>query len=467
MAGLTLGGLASGMDTNTIVAQLMSIESQGKSRLLAQQYRTEARKTALDQIATKLRAIKTATDDLRSVGAWQTVQTVESSDTTRVGATYKAGAAIGAYSIEVTQLARAEQRFFGYTRDAGPTTIQIKAGTAPTDPTISIDIPADADVNAAAAAINAKSDSPAYASVVEGQLVLSGKKTGLALTVTGSQLLEDPAKFREARQAGYKVDGGAEVFSPSNTITAIAGLELTLKGVTSAPVTINVGAPGPDQTAMKAKVKAFVDAYNSTIDLVRTKLAEDPVKTPTLQSDYAKGVLRGDPALSGLLSKLRGAMGETFSGDPASPNSTSFDQLSDIGVSVPGPQASGAASADRLAGKLVIDDAKLTAALTSDPAAVRRLLGGITGVDGAAQRISGILDPVARLGDGDMAKRTEMIDREVARIKDAQLAMDRRLKLKEERLRAQFTDMETALGQSQSSMSWLSGQISGLASWGG
>ena len=48
---------------------------------------------------------------------------------------------------------------------------------------------------------------------------------------------------------------------------------------------------------------------------------------------------------------------------------------------------------------------------------------------------------------------------------DAQAAMDRRLKLKEERLRAQFTAMETALNSTQSSMSWLNGQISGLASW--
>jgi flagellar hook-associated protein 2 len=467
MAGLTLGGLASGMDTNTIITQLMAIEGQGKTRLLGQQYRTEARKTALDQIATKLRALKTATEDMRSVSSWKTVQTVTSSDTTKIAATFKEGAAIGAYSIEVSQLARAEQRFFTYgAPNPAATTINFKTTADPLDPTqgdpadpgIDIAIPAGADANAAAAAINAKSDSPAYASVVGGQLVLSGKKTGTPLFASGSQLTEDAAKLRAHRLAEYKIDGGPVIQSASNTVTGLTGVEMTLKSLTTGPVTVEVGAPGPDQTAMKAKVKAFVDAYNSTIDLVKSKLEEQTVKTPTTQSDYGKGVLRGDPGLSGLLSKLRVAMGEQFAGNP-----DGFNELSDIGVGVPGAQAGGTSSPDRLAGKLVIDDAKLTAALTNDPNAVRRLLGGIDGAPGATQRIAELIDPVSRLGDGDIAQRTESITREVNRIKDAQVAMDRRLKLKEERLRAQFTAMETALNASQANQSWLTGQINGMA----
>ena len=462
MAGLTLGGLASGMDTDAVIAQLMSVEAQGKTRLLGQQYRTEARKTGLDQIATKLRALKTAVEDMRSVTTWKTIQSVESSDSAKVGATFKSGAAIGIYSIEVTQLARADQRFYTYAADPAASSITIQAGT---DPAVSVAIAAGADVNAAAAAINAKTDAPAYATVVDGQLVLSGKKTGVDLTVTAGQLTEDAAKRRASRMAEYKIDGVAQTPSASNTVTGLAGVELQLKGITTSPVSVTVGSPGPDQTAMKAKVKAFVDAYNSTIDLIKGKLEETPVKSPVTQADYGKGALRGDPGLSGLLSKLRTAMGETFVGDPGSPNPTAYDQLADIGISVPTAQTSGAVTADRLAGKLVIDDVKLTAALTNDPTAVRRLMGGLSGIDGATQRLGGILDPVSRLGDGDLAKRTEMIDREVARIKDAQLAMDRRLKLKEERLRAQFTAMETALSSTQSSMSWLNGQISGLAGW--
>lgn len=464
MAHLKLGGMASGMDTDTIIAQLMAVEGQGKTRLLAQQYRTEARKSGLDQIATKLRALKTATEDLRSVASWATVQTVESSDTAKIGATYKSGAAVGVYALEITQLARADQRFYTYASDPAATTITIQSGT---DPAVTVDIAAGANVDAAAAAINAKTDSPAFATVVNGQLVFSGKKTGVDLTVTGTgtQLTEDTAKRRASRLAAYTIDGVAQTPSASNTVTSLAGVELTLKSLTTSPVTVSVGAPGPDQAALKAKVKAFVDAYNTVIDTVKGKLEETPVKSPVFQSDYAKGALRNDPGLAGLLSKLRIAMGETFTGDPAAPNPTAYDQLSDIGISVPAASAGGTSSAEALAGKLVIDDAKLTAALTADPTAVKRMLGGVTNIDGATQRLVGIVDPVSRPGDGDIAQRTEIIDREVLRIKDAQLAMDRRLKLKEDRLRAQFTAMETALNASQTSMSWLSGQIGGLAGW--
>jgi flagellar hook-associated protein 2 len=462
MAGLSLGGLASGMDTDAVISQLMALESQSKTRLTVQQYKTEARKTALDQVATKLRALKSAADDLKSVGTWGNVQTVESTDAARVGARFVSGAAVGSYSIEVTQLARADQRFYDYTAPASASTISIASGA---DPAVTIDVAANATVDDVAAAINAASTSPAFASVVDGQLVLSGKKTGVGLTVTAPDLAEDTAKHRAARMAIYEIDGVEQPHSLSNTVTnGLAGIELTLKSLTTSPVTVTVGAPGPDQTKLKEKLTAFVDAYNSTVDLIKAKTEEKTVRSPSLMSDYGKGVLRGDPGLTGLLSRLRQTVGDVFAGDPGSPNPAEYDQLSDIGIGVPAAEATGQVTADRLAGKLVIDDAKLTAAL-SDPVAVRRLLGGISGVDGAAQAIAGVLDPVARTGDGELAERSEAATREVNRIKDRQLAMDQRLKMKEERLRAQFTAMETALASSQSSMSWLTSQISGLASW--
>jgi flagellar hook-associated protein 2 len=464
MAGLTLGGLASGMDTDAIVSQLMSLESVGKTRLLGQQYQSEARKTALDSVATKLRALKTATDDLRSVSSWKNVQSVDSSDAAKIGATFKTGGAVGSYSIEVTQLARADQQFFTYNASAAPTTFQLKYAGAATG--TSVNIAANATADDVAAAINGKADSPAFASVVDGQVVLSGKKTGVDLQVTAAELTADTGKRRASRPALYTVDGVQQAPSLTNTVTnGLSGVDLQLKSLTTSPVTISIGSPGPDQSALKSKVKAFVDAYNSTIDLVKGKLEETPVKSPTTQGDYGKGVLRGDPGLSGLLSKLRSAMGQIVPGDPAAPNPAEFNSLSDLGVSVPTAQTSGSISADRLAGKLTIDDTKLTAALTADPTAVRRLFGGVGDIEGITQRLDKILDPVSRLGDGDLAKRSAMIDGEVGRIKDQQTLMDQRLKLKEERLRKQFTAMETALSSTQSTTSWLSGQIAGLSSW--
>jgi len=224
-------------------------------------------------------------------------------------------------------------------------------------------------------------------------------------------------------------------------------------------VTVDVGTPGPDQSALKTKVKAFVDAYNAAIDLLKAKTEEAPVKAPSTQSDYAKGALRGDPGLLGLMSRMRQTITQPIPTGTAPALPPEFNQLSDIGVSVPGSSGS---QADRLAGKLVIDDAKLTAAIQSDPVAVRRMFGGVSGTPGLSDALTKVLDPIAKLTDGDLAKRATATERETARIKDQMTQMDARLKLKEERLRKQFTAMETALSSTQSTTSWLNGQIAGL-----
>jgi len=132
---------------------------------------------------------------------------------------------------------------------------------------------------------------------------------------------------------------------------------------------------------------------------------------------------------------------------------------------VPAAQSSGSVSADRLAGKLVIDEAKLTAALTGDPARVRAFFAGADGSIGFSQKIADIINPLAAAGTGMLAERASMADRELARNKDAQSVMDTRLALKEARLRAQFTAMETALSSIQNTTSWLSSQIAGLPTW--
>jgi flagellar hook-associated protein 2 len=328
---------------------------------------------------------------------------------------------------------------------------------------VTVDVPAGATKEQTAALINGKADAPAYASVVGDDLVLSGKKTGVALTVTSSVLTEDPDKRRAERPAKVVIDNvvpPAE-FATNTITTAIPGVELTLKGVTQAPLTIDVGAPGPDREALKKKVTAFVDAYNSTIDLIKSKTEEQTVRAPTTKADYGKGAMRGDPGLTGLLSRMRQTASATFEGDPLAKNADGFNQLFDIGISVP----DSAGDKDmRLAGKLVIDADRLDAAITSNPGAVKRLFGGDSGVPGVAQAFAGLLDPVSKVTDGDLAKRAANTDRETARLKDQMTQMDARLKLKEERLRKQFTAMETALASTQSTTSWLSGQINGLTS---
>ena len=71
---------------------------------------------------------------------------------------------------------------------------------------------------------------------------------------------------------------------------------------------VTVGSPAPDKAAIKDKVQAFVDQYNSTIDFIRAELTEKRVPNATTDTDARKGSLFGDPQLTGLLSQLRSAI---------------------------------------------------------------------------------------------------------------------------------------------------------------
>ncbi|MDP8943894.1 MAG: flagellar filament capping protein FliD [Actinomycetota bacterium] len=446
---LQLGGLASGMDTESVIAQLMAIERRSQIKLKLKQRQVETRQNALRDVATRLRNLKAAAADLRSVALWADTQTVESSDATKLAGRRVASAASGAYQVEISQLARAEQRTYNYTASTSDTSIDVSG--------VIVSVAANSTIEQAADAINKTSGVKVYASVVSGQLVLSSKTTGTdgAFTATGTTVAEDTAKARVALNASYTVDGVSKTSQTNVTADGIAGIELTFKGLTAAgtPVTITVGNPGPDKEAVKAKVKAFVDQYSSTVGFITEKLKEKPVAEPKNDADYLKGALHGDGMLRGLLSQLRTTLSYPVSGNPSD-----LDELHEIGLSTGGTTGGAAVSQDSVSGRLALDEAKLTAALDKDPKAVKALLGGVPDVSGLAQRYEALISPATQTG-GTIDARLQGADRELTRMRDSLLGMDRRLARKEVVLRAQFEAMEQALARSQQHGAWLARQL--------
>ena len=461
---INFGGLASGLDTNSIVDQLMAIERQPQNRLKLRQAAIDARKSALQDIDSRLKSLQFAAEDLRSPTLWLDTQSVDVNDPTKIAATRTSGAGTGGYQVTVTQLASASQHWFSYpaTPPSSDDTITI-AGH-------SITITAGSDITAAANTINSDSGSPVYASVVTTPsgtqyLALSSKTTGAASDFTvsdpGGLLTEDTTRAVAGVNAQGKV--GAQSFDePTNVIAdMIPGVQLTLKGTTGAtsPVTVTVGAPGPDQAAIAAKVKAFVDQYNSTVDFIRSKLNEKPVVNPQNATDAAKGVLYGDTSLDALLSQMRIGITNEY----AAANPDTLDQLSELGVSTGNAVGDGTLNQDSLAGKLVFDQAKLTSALASDPQSVRNLLGGNTSVtDNFSVAFDALLTPVVQAGgtiDGTIASQ----DAERRALADQIAQMDEMLAQKEALLKRQFAAMESALSASQAQGNWLAGQLASLS----
>jgi flagellar hook-associated protein 2 len=464
MAGLSLSGLASGVDTASIVDQLMALERRKLTTIGYRKAAVTGQQDALKEIASKLSTLKDAALALSTESTWSQKQTVESSDPTRVAVSMLAGAGIGGQSISVDRLASSAQRRFNFVPAAfdaeGKTTAAQTINLAYADGTsaATIDLDAGATKQQIADAINAKTTGPAVAAVVKDangveQLYLSARKTGKDSDFTASfssAAAEDGTFVRTTGndlQAAYRIGAGAQQLSSSNVVeNAIPGVRLTLKGVTAAPATVTVTEPALDRDAIKSKIKSFVDAYNAVVDTTRSKLTEQSVRSPTSDFQAARGQLFGDSGMTAMLSRLRQDMANVVS-------AAGINDLGDLGVGI--PKATGTSSAEAKAGKLVLDETKLTAALNSDFTAVKSFLSTFSkGVEDFVKGQTG--------GSGIIDDRIKSGDRQNKRIQDQIDKANERIDAREKRLKAQFAAMEAALQNSQTQGAWLAGQINGL-----
>jgi flagellar hook-associated protein 2 len=467
-SGTNLTGLASGVDTNSIVQQLMAIEAQPEQKLKLQLAAEKARVTALQDIQTQLQTLQTTEQALASPSLWAPSQSVSTSDSTRLTATLiGSGAAPGGYQVGVSQLASAWQRTFSYSSPAADDNFTITPNDQNGNPLtpVSIKIAAGSDINAAAASINSATGSPVYATVVTASggaqsLVLSSRQTGLKLgfTVNDSSGTLTQTASTSGQDANYTINGGSVQTSASNVVAnAIPGVQLTLGALTtvSGPVTVNVSNPQADQSAIQSAVQAFVTQYNATISDIQGKLSQQPVTRPQNATDAAQGVLYGDLGLGYLLNKLRNSFSGTYG------STTGLQQLSEIGVSTGAASGAGAPSQRSISGQLTFDTTKFASALASNPGAVQSLLGGTVAVPGFAQAFDAIVEP--HIVAGGVISTWLSDEQQTQSSLNSQISdMDVRLQQKQDMLKKQFAAMETALQQSQTKGQWLAGQIAGL-----
>jgi flagellar hook-associated protein 2 len=465
MAGLQLSGLASGVDTSSIVDQLMAIERQKVTRINNNQTSVTAHQTALKAVSDKLNALSSAAAALNDSATWKTAQTSTSSDATKVAVAQLDGAGIGGHTVSVDRLASSAQHGFSYASAgaAGTFTITSSTGSA------TISVGANASAKDIATAINASTTAPVYAAVVKDddgteRIVMSSRKTGSDNDFTvdtshmapGSSLSEDTDYQRVGANlnALYSVDGVAKPPSQTNAIeNAIPGLRITLTGVTTSPVTITTNEATIDKASIKSKVKAFVDAYNAVVDLTRTDISEKKVVNASTTADLQKGQLFGDLGLNGMLSSLKETLTKTVA------NIGGLDSLADIGISV--PKSTGVITEDAKAGKLTFDETALDGQLDKDWTQVQTLFNGV----GARKGFSLLVTDFVKAQTGLKGVLTGRINSDSTSLKDLAnqvTATNLRLDQTEARLKAQFAAMETALQNSQSQQAWLEGQISSL-----
>ena len=102
----SVGGLISGLDTNSIITQLMQIEAEPQTALKTTLTNTQSAITSYQDLNTKFQALLTAAQNLTNPSTWG-ARTATSSDSS-VAASATASALTGSVTFTVNQLATAQ-----------------------------------------------------------------------------------------------------------------------------------------------------------------------------------------------------------------------------------------------------------------------------------------------------------------------------------------------------------------------
>jgi len=469
---IQVGGLASGLDTNSIISEMMQAESIPLTQLQNQQTIQRFKQSVLQGFQTQLQTLSNDIQALHSDDLFAPTQSITSSDSTKVTGTSPTGAGVGSYQIDVQQLATSAQRTFTWNVPTADGTVTIDG--------VNYDVRAGETSQEFVADLNSHDGSTVYGAATDTRnntIVLSSRTTGdtggtfINVSANPGVLSENAARAKDGRNAIYSIDG-VQGTSRSNTISTdnldpsdttspvIDGVTLTLTGVTSTsgPVTLNVGAPAPDPTKVTAALRQFVTDYNSVVDSITARLNERSVSNPQSISDMEQGVLFGDTDLNDLLNTLREAVYTPIAGLPDGMNS-----LADLGISTGAPSATSTQSS--LDGDLTLDTSALNAALTSNPRGVQDLLLGTSSTAGWGQTFQRLVDGAGQAG-GLLDNSIQSAGDTVSDLQTQIDNMNERLTIYQQTLQTEFTNMEVAVSQNQSTSSWLTSQLAGLAANG-
>ena len=409
MSLLTFGGLASGLDTNAIIESLVSAERIPIAALEARQQRVTATTNAISSLSTKMGTLKTAAQALATSLGFSSYKA--SSSDASVVATVSGAAASGSYALSVTKLAK-EQRTYSDTQASstaalghtGTLTLQVGSGSSVT---LSVD-PTDTLTDIAT------------------KIGSSGAQNAITLDENGFSLgLEVPSNtYQPAQDAQFTVDGIPMTRSTNQVVGVIPGVTLAL---TKENATSNVTVAS-DPESLTKKIQSFVSAYNDIIQTGHTVAGYGSTKASVVE-------LQGDAAIRTSLDRIARLVSTPVPG-----TSGKYTTLGSIGLGT-----------DR-DGKLKLDEAKLSAALTADPTAVQKLFveDSNIGATGAMKGFMTAIDQIAQNEGSTLKAKAESLSKLSLRLADDVAAGDRRLSMFETQLREKFAQLEVIVSKYKS-----------------
>jgi len=320
---LNFTGLASGLDTTSIINGLTALDSQYIQQLTQQQTNLKTQQSTFNDIGSKLQALQIVAETLtNSVSGPFDAHSASSSNPTAVTAAASSSATPGQYTFTVVSLAYANQiASQGFSSPSttikqGTLTLQVGSSAAVT---VTVDS-SNNTLQGLANAINAAGGNVTAAVVNDGsstpyRLLLTSGSTGAANDIqvtnnlnSGSGASIDPTNttVQAGADAQIKIGSGSgaiTITSPSNTVDGvIPGVTLNLlQANPTQPVTVTVAN---DSSGATAAVQNFVTAYNAVIDDINQNDSYN-------KSTNAAGDLLGNFTVENLSQALGNALTQT------------------------------------------------------------------------------------------------------------------------------------------------------------
>ena len=432
---ISVGGLATGLDTDTIVAQLMAVERKPVTTLETRKVKFEALAAAFKDLNTRLNGLKTRTDAVKDPATFFG-RSVTSSDDTVATATASSGSVRGTFTIIPTALARGSIAAAGVTKSALTDTIANSDGNfefklGATGSTVSVAVTTTTTLEGLVTAINEKNAGVRATAVNTGTAAAPAYKLSITSNATGAAndivIVTDPTTLtitntQTAIDAAFSVTGLGNFTRASNTFSdVLEGVTVTLKkdnGSTDLAIEYDKGGT-------KSKVQSVIDAYNDVIRTIDTQTAPRTAADGTVSG----GAFSGDAVPRLLRISLASAIGTTVAG--------TLGRFADIGVTT------------QKDGTLTLDSAKFDKAFEADPVAVSNLVAGTSTQDGIADLLGAKVEAATKAVTGTIAARQDGITTSIRAIQKQIDSATQRLATKERALRARFAALEESVARMQ------------------
>lgn len=483
MSRVTFGGLASGLDTNHLIDQLVKMERQPIERKEKQIEKLEQTKDDWRDINMRLRHLRQTVGPLLDKNAILNKQ-AHSSDPAVVSAVAQPTAEDGTYEITVNQLATHHRVVSGsHVEDLGlgaetvndalglEGTFQFVAGEE--EDNIVIEVKESDSLASIRDRINS-SVADVEASIIDGYLILrstvSGEE-GAMEVVDGDGILEQLSildsegnfiEELEAQDVVFNING-VTVQRPINAVDdLIDGVTFHLESA-DPEQTVIVQVAADVESPVNA-LAAFVEQYNSVNDFAREKLGED-------------GRLQGDTTLMRIQRQLRSLVSEPVPGyrwqDEEGWHQKEYYSLASLGVTTFDKE-----------GYLQFNEEKLVQAVREDPEAVYEVLrfevkdedgvgtgqyrGVAVDLDNYMKRLlENYQDESGRLVRAISVQEENSIQRRIDEIQRRIDTREERLLRYEERLIREFTALERFIATMNSQGEELGRMIDQLSGFGG